>query len=331
MNYRHRGRNFIGSCDPEGKPVIRYNTCSKQESGSSRIRHHRHVFLGFVNVAMPARCWIPQSCSNDGVTAELAGLGACRRLGAVIMCMMRLWLFCWVIESTRRLLITFGAIIVASSLFSDGPDGTCNWTMVHAAVERWRAMRRAWVGVLVYSHQRVRVASVTGGKNEQYGHREWELSIFSGALQIKYRRQVVGLVCHRQHHVGKRLPRSASGGDWPSISTPTGAGASTNMLNGTAVDEVGCPRAPAWRTQRRKAQEQQIDLWNGSNGQSEPCWRLSDNFRCFGSGLLFAIIPVFGLLKKARKNRQAVCRCIESRFSGASSVGVLSVLLFNFF
>src|SRR5712671_3242351 len=180
-DYRHHGRDFLGAAT-EGTS----HRFTHVEESELHDLHHRHVFPGLRDVcqhgADPAIL-----AANDGVHSGTRGTSAvagwrgdhvhdagCGLFGieSTTACTDYLWRHHCGLLSLRD-----GRLGFATGLRSRG-------ARAHAA--------GLGLGVLVYSHQRVRVCLRTKG-NEQYGHWDYQ----SGA---QYRRQC--WYCHRHNHVG---------------------------------------------------------------------------------------------------------------------------------
>src|SRR5882672_2789079 len=188
-DYRHRGRDFLGAAT-EGTS----HRSAHVEESELHDRHHRHVFPGLRDVCQhgsdPAIL-----AANDGVHSGTRGTSAVARWRGDYVHDAGCGLLG--VESTTAstdyvwrhhcglLSLRDGRLGLATGLWSRG-------ARAHAA--------GLGLGVLVYSHQRVRVCLRTEG-NEQYGHRDYQ----SGA---QYRRQC--WYCHRHNHVGA-AHASASG------------------------------------------------------------------------------------------------------------------------
>src|SRR6266404_131713 len=180
-DYRHRGRDFLGAAT-EGTS----HRSTHVEESELHDRHHRHVFPGLRDVcqhgADPAIL-----AANDGVHSGTRRTSAVSRWRGDYVHDAGCGLFG--IESTTAttdyvwrhhcglLSLRDGWLGFATGLRSRG-------ARAHVA--------GSGLGVLVYSHQRIRVCVRAAG-NEQYGHRDYQ----SGA---QYRRQRWYRHCH--NHVG---------------------------------------------------------------------------------------------------------------------------------
>jgi DHA2 family multidrug resistance protein len=232
-------------------------------------------FLGFVMYA--STVLIPQFLQQMmGYTAELAGL-ALSPGGAVIMCMMPVVGFL-VSKVQPRLLITFGSIVVASSLFvMAGWDLQLDYG--HAVRARMlQGLGLAFlfipINVSAFAYVPREMSNMGTGIINLARNIGASVGIATVTTMLERRTQV-----HQQRLIDHVNMFSA---------------AYHNMLNGTQTKLVSAGSSLAHAT----TQAQQMIY--GTVQRQATMLAFIDNFKMLGV-VLFAIIPVFWLLKKPTK------------------------------
>jgi DHA2 family multidrug resistance protein len=232
-------------------------------------------FLGFVMYA--STVLIPQFLQQMmGYTAELAGL-ALSPGGAVIMCMMPVVGFL-VSKVQPRLLITFGAIIVASSLFV-----MAGWDLQLDYGHAVRARMLQGLG-LAFLFIPINVSAFASVPREMSNMGTGIINLARNiGASVGIATVTTMLERRTQVHQG-RLAEHIN----------TYSAAYHNMLNGTQTKLVSAGSSLPHAT----TQAQQMIY--GTVQRQATMLAFIDNFKMLGV-VLFAIIPVFWLLKKPSK------------------------------